>query len=433
MRARAARCALVSGLLIGVFLGAGCAGFAPKPMEEVPFLSRSQTREHAGLRVTVAVPSRDEARQVFGVDLSKQQIQPVWLEIESETEIPYFFLLSAVDPAYFSAREAGYRSHRFLRPFFNADMDDYLGAHDIDPFVPPLGRTSGFVYTNLKLGTKEVRVKLVGPRRVEVFDFYVPVPGFRADWHEVDFDAIAAQGMVEVEDEDELRTRLAELPCCTTRKGGTGEGDPLNLVLIGSREEVANALIRAGWDETEVLSFASAWRTVRSFFGGTYKYSPMSALYVFGRDQDAGFQKARETIHERNHMRLWLSPLRFRGQEVWIGAISRDIGVYFTTRAWNLTTHAIDPDVDEARRYLREDLQTAQSVERWGFVEGVGAATPEEPRRNLLLAPWWSDGLRLVVDVPSSPIALEDQRFFYWDWSVDRAEDFNQLLRALSE
>jgi hypothetical protein len=27
----------------------------------------------------------------------------------------------------------------------------------------------------------------------------------------------------------------------------------------------------------------------------------------------------------------------------------RDIGVYFTPRAWNLATHAIDPAVDEAR------------------------------------------------------------------------------------
>ena len=117
-----------------------------------------------------------------------------------------------------------------------------------------------------------------------------------------------------------------------------------------------------------------------------------------------------------------------------MGTITRDIGVYFTTRAWNLTTHAIDPDVDEARSYLREDFQIAQSVERWGFVEGVGAATSEEPHRNLMNAPWWSDGLRLVMDVPDKKaIPLEEQRFFYWDWATEETEAFNEQLRRLSE
>jgi hypothetical protein len=96
--------------------------------------------------------------------------------------------------------------------------------------------------------------------------------------------------------------------------------------------------------------------------------------------------------------------------------------------------NAIDPDVDEARRYLREDFQVAQSIERWGFVEGVGSATSEEPHRNLMNAPWWTDGLRLVMDVPNQgAIPLEEQRFFYWDWATEEAEAFNEQLRRLAE
>ena len=433
MTHRTPKVAIGVGLLVAL-LELGCATFNPRPVEEIPFTDRAQTQEREGLRVTVAVPDRDEARSAFGVDLSKKQIQPVWIEIENETEIPYVLMLTGVDPSYFSAREAAYKSHFGLRPFTNAKMDDYFDDLAIDPFVPPLESTAGFVFSNLKLGTKEVRVKLYGPRRVRLFEFYVPVPGFRADWHEVDWEALRAQETVDLRDEDTFRQALMELPCCTTRRNGTGQGDPLNLVLVGNGDEIGNALIRAGWDETETLTVASAWRTFRAFFGGTYKYSPMSALYLYGRSQDAGYQKARDTIHERNHLRLWLSPKRFRGKEVWVGTISRDIGVYFTTRAWNLTTHAIDPDVDEARRYLREDFQIAQAVERWGFVEGVGAAAPEEPHRNLMNAPWWSDGLRLVVDVADQEsIPLEQQRFFYWDWPDEDAEAFNEQLRRLTE
>jgi hypothetical protein len=433
MNHRTRKAAIGAGLLFAL-LALGCASFSPRPMEEILFMERAQTQEREGLRITVAVLDRGEAKRAFGVNLSKKQIQPVWLEIENKTEIPYVLMLTGLDPAYFSAREAAYKSHFRLRPITNGKMDDHFDGFGIDPFVPPLESTSGFVFSNLKLGTKEVRVKLYGPRRVHIFEFYVPVPGFRADWHEVDWEALYAQETLAFQDEDALRQALKELPCCTTRRNGTGEGDPLNLVLIGNRDEIGNALIRAGWDETETLTAGSAWRTFRAFFGGTYKYSPMSALYVYGRPQDAGYQKARNTIHERNHLRLWLSPKRFRGKEVWIGTITRDIGVYFTTRAWNLTTHAIDPDVDEARSYLREDFQIAQSIERWGFVEGVGAATSEEPHRNLMNAPWWSDGLRLVLDVPDKKaVPLEEQRFFYWDWPDEDAEAFNEQLRRLAE
>jgi hypothetical protein len=180
--------------------------------------------------------------------------------------------------------------------------------------------------------------------------------------------------------------------------------------------ELKKPFFKAGWDETEVLTGSSAWRTVKAFFGGEYKHAPMSALYVFGRAQDVGLQKARDTIHERNHLRLWVTPIRFQGKHVWVGTITRDIGVYFTTKAWNLMTHAIDPDVDEARTYLIEDLATAQSIERFGHLEGVGPATPDDPHRNLMNAPYWTAGGRTVILLSNEPVPLEEIRFFDWAW-----------------
>ena len=122
--------------------------------------------------------------------------------------------------------------------------------------------------------------------------------------------------------------------------------------------------------------------------------------------------------------------MKFRGENVWVGTITRDIGVYFTTRVWNLTTHAIDPTVDEARTYIFEDFMNAQSVQRLGLVTGVGAATPEEPHRNLMNAPWWTDGTRIVMEVSKQPVPYEKVDFFYWDWGTDDDEAFNRALRA---
>ncbi|MCH5375806.1 MAG: LssY C-terminal domain-containing protein, partial [Planctomycetes bacterium] len=194
---------------------------------------------------------------------------------------------------------------------------------------------------------------------------------------------------------------------------GDNTGDPLNLVIIGRPLDVYTAFIRAGWDETETVTRASAWKTVKSFVsGGEYRYSPVSSLYVFGRAQDVAFQKARETIHERNHLRLWMSPVTYRGFPVWIGQISRDIGVRFTTKT--ITTHKIDPNVDDTREYLLENLAYAQSLRSFGYVEGVGEVPPDQPRGNLTGDPWFTDGYRLVLWVTDRPTALSELTFLPW-------------------
>jgi hypothetical protein len=145
------------------------------------------------------------------------------------------------------------------------------------------------------------------------------------------------------------------LPCCTVNKKGSDSGDPLNLVMIGGGDDVYHAFMRAGWDETETVATRSVWRTTVAFFsGGRYRCSAVGTLYVFGRGQEVAFQKTRHRIHERNHLRLWLAPVQYKGKFVWVGQISREIGVRFTTNT--IVTHEIDPDVDETRGYLIQDL-----------------------------------------------------------------------------
>jgi hypothetical protein len=274
---------------------------------------------------------------------------------------------------------------------------------------------SGFVFTTLDEGTKGFNVELLGQdQQLRTFTFFIPVPGLRPDHRTVDFASLyPADELVEL-DRLGLRRALQGLPCCTTNRDGDKPGDPLNIAIVGTYEDVLHALIRAGWDETETLYGASIWKTVQSFLTGSrYRYSPISALYVLGRSQDIAMQKAREAIHERNHLRLWMTPLTHRGEPVWIGQISRDIGVRFTRRT--ITTHKIDPDVDETRGYLLQDLWYSQGLVRFGFVKGVGAAPFSEPRSNLTGDPYFTDGLRLVVWVSSDPEDMEEVVRLDWE------------------
>jgi hypothetical protein len=144
----------------------------------------------------------------------------------------------------------------------------------------------------------------------------------------------------------------------------------------------------------------------RAISGGSYRYSPVSALSVFGRAQDAALQRARSSINERNHLRIWLTPLRHEGKPVWISQISRDIGVHFTRRT--ITTHKIDPGVDETREFLLEDMAYARALLKFGYVGGAGVAPYAKPRGNLTGDPYFTDGQRVVMWISGEPTAFDE-------------------------
>lgn len=394
----------------------GCAAYNPRPLSESLFLERAQTKVENNVRVKAAVPDAAETRKIFGIDLYRHGIQPVWLEIENKDEQPIWFFPVGIDPMYFTPLEASFLSHFRFSNTANQKMDHYFFENGQDIYVHPGSVRAGFVFTNLDEGTKAFVVDLVGgDRQARTFTFFIPVPGLKIDHHKIDFERLyPADTWKDFEDEKGFIEYLQELPCCTVNRDGTETGDPLNLIVVGSGEDVYHAFIRAGWDETETITAGSAWKTGISFlFGGRYRYSPVSALYVFGRRQDAAMQKTRDTIHERNHLRLWLSPMRFEGKHVWVGQISRDIGVRFTTKT--IVTHKIDPDVDETRSYLSQDLLYSQVLSKFAFVKGVGAAPIQSPRQNLTGDPYFTDGLRIVLWVSSKPVAFEKVEFIEWE------------------
>jgi hypothetical protein len=398
--------------------------YRPQPNER-SYLGRAQVRQDEDLLVRASVLDKQESERFFGVPLARRGIQPVWLEITNNGSHLYRLRLASLDADYYPPLEAAYVNHfRLMRrllafgvlawlflpllvllPFkllaaraANRRMNAYFQEHGIGwgPIKP--GTTlAGFAFTSLDEGTKQLSVKLVGPAGAQAFAFSIPVPGLQVDHRSKQLDALGNSEEGVACDEPELRRRLAALPRSTANQRGTRQGDPLNLVAIGDFDTIINGF-GARWDETEVLSLQSCWRTFKAFsLGSTYRYSPVSSLYVAGRCQDFALQKARETINERLHLRLWITPLRFQGKPVWIGQISRDIGVRFTLRTWNLTTHKIDPDVDDARDYLLDDLLEGGHVSLVTYVAGAEAADRTTPRHNLTGDPYFTDGLRAVA------------------------------------
>ncbi len=399
----------------------GCAGgFEPDGIEEVGFLERAQSEEDQGIRVTVAVPSRAETRDLFGLSLWARGIQPVWIEIENRRMGHVSFLPVGLDPEYFTPMETSTIDLVIgdTPKKSQERVSQYFHQQSMGLGVAPGETRSGFLFTSLDEGTKSFNVDIAtvsgeGRDVVVSFTFFVPVPGLRLDHSDVEWEKLYSDEEIVDLDEQELVAALDSAVCCTRDKKDRDWGDPLNLVVIGDIDDIYYAFMRAGWDETETTYRGSAIKTISSFFsGGEYRYSPVSALYVFGRPQDVALQKARSNIHERNHLRLWMSRYRHRGKPVWLGQISRDIGVRFTTRT--ITTHKIDPDVDETREYLLENLAYNQAVAKMGYVDGVGAAPRDAPRANLTGDPYFTDGKRLVLWLSGKPTTIADLEVLDW-------------------
>jgi LssY C-terminus len=397
--------------LILVWLSS-CSGTAPPPVGEPFYETRAVTRQRDGVAVTAGPLSDHEGRAIFGVPLAVFNVQPVWIKIENRSAWPRWFFPISVDPDYYPPYEVARRVATFTAPTVE-ELYARLSKRAIRPFVAPGETVSGFVYAHADEGFKAFNVDLVGHHSIESFHFAVAVPGL-----ETDADTLfGSEGNTPPSlDDDALRQWLRDMPCCTVAADGR-VGDPLNIVLIGNLDTVRGALVSRRWDVTARLTTASLWRIANAFiFGAQYRYAPISALYVFERVQDITFQKPRNVINERNHMRLWRAPVSHRGQPVWVGQVSRDVGVKFSRRVWPPTTHVIDPDVDDARYYVVEDLFYGGHISRIGFVGGVGEASPGAPRRNAENDPYFTDGMRAVLFLSERSVPFAEVELLDWQY-----------------
>ena len=394
----------------------GCATFKPSPIDETIFRNRGLSKTDGVVKVTATILGREETREIFGLDLYKGGIQPIWLEIENNDDGRIWVPPFGVDPDYFAPFEVAYIHHFFL--FFlskqtNAQMDRYFHEKAMANYVPPGNTRSGFIFTNLEFGTKGFNVDLMGEdREFRTFTFLIPVPGFKASHHEVDWQKLYSKDeIVSYDDIKSFRTALEKLPCCSKDQESKKEGDPLNLVIIGSGKALHQLLIRSGWYETESLNKDSVSMTEKTAaIIKQDRYAPLKPFYLYGRPQDASFRKIRQKADEQIHLRLWLSPMRFEGKPVWVGQISRDIKVRFLP-----DTYQIEPLVDEARTLILQDFWYAQGLIKFGHVKGVGAATLYEPRKTFNNDSYFTDGYRLVLWVSSKPVSFSDVENLNWE------------------
>ncbi|WP_348626354.1 LssY C-terminal domain-containing protein [Aminobacter sp. AP02] len=154
-------------------------------------------------------------------------------------------------------------------------------------------------------------------------------------------------------------------------------GDPVNLVLIGTLQQLRNAFAAAGWSTADELGIATSWRMIKAFaLNSSYPTAPFSSLYLFGRKQDVGFQQPiNNSPRQRHHVRFWALSLAHSEDDMtaagfwlntdkpstdrrvlWVGAGTRDTGISLARLTFQVT-HATDSDTNAERNYIVTQLR----------------------------------------------------------------------------
>src|SRR4051794_7983353 len=141
-------------------------------------------------------------------------------------------------------------------------------------------------------------------------------------------------------------------------------GDPVNLALLGSTDEIHSALTAAGWTRADEVNGASSLRIISSTITRrSYDEAPVSPLFLFGRQQDVAYQQeVKGNPAKRHHVRFWRCPdgwLLPGGRRVeWLAAGTFDRSVGFSLFTLQIT-HKIDANTDIERDHIVSTLVDA--------------------------------------------------------------------------
>jgi hypothetical protein len=157
-----------------------------------------------------------------------------------------------------------------------------------------------------------------------------------------------------------------------TRTGDDHPGDPLNVSLIGTKEQIEAIMKAAKWDQAAALGIKSDLKIAEdTVLSRPDTDAPVSNLFLFGRKEDLAFeQPVGGNPRQRNHVRYWKTDKsNDDGRLIWIGAASYDerVGLSHTT---GQITHHIAPDVDKERDHLFSDLKATGDLAEQYTVKG---------------------------------------------------------------
>lgn len=385
---------------------AGCATWqAPTDIDYSEIRARAITATVQKVRLRAAVLSTNDSQRIFGANINETGVQPVWIEVKNPTSQTLWLMQAGTDPDYFSPLEVAWSFHTAFSGKSNARMDEYFDARGFKNPIGPGATQAGIIFTNPHQKTRLLNVDLLGQGKLIPFTLFLPVPDDKPEKDVLDIlQRIAITETVEYQKEDTFRSVLEQLPCCASDAEQKAAGDPLNVIMVGDFADIASAFARRGYRQAALEFDVSQ--------------------HLFGRPPDIVARKSGQGGVPANWLRIWVTPLRYQGQSVFIAQVGRPVGGRFTeSESKALILH---PNVDEVRNVLIQDLLYSGGLGKLGFVTGVGAVSPAHPRNSLDKAQYYTDGLRAVLFLVTRPVALSGVQILDWHPALKDLEKATQ-------
>ena len=201
----------------------------------------------------------------------------------------------------------------------------------------------------------------------------------------------------------ERQPGLADKPMITRTAAGI-PGDPMNIGLVGSQDDLLRAMQAAGWYRADPMTLHSSIQIVTSvLLNRADQTAPVSRLLYDGRRPDLMFELPEgRSARRRHHIRLWLAmPNGVENRPVWLGADTFDQGITLSHDTGQVT-HRIAPDIDDERAFFTASLIHAGMVEATYQISGAGPTlTGRNGEGNL----YRTDGEIQVLDLVPNGVA----------------------------
>ena len=390
---------LFLSILLSVLSACATQSYDYQSTNSLPIRERAEIQAEGDIRILASVPSADEAAAIFGIPVYERGIQPVWLEIVNNSPERLRFAPTALDPKYFSPLEVSYMHRKGFTKEAQAQMDRRFHDSAMPRQIPAGETRSGYVFTHASPGTKSFNIDLFGANSDYGFAFFITVPGFVPDHAEVDFDKLYTPEEVHDYDLADFRDGLADMPFTTTDQSEQSSGLPVGIVIVGGGIDVLKALLRAGWHESPRIDDTD---------------QQVKGHYLFGRVPDAVFRTQRSGKRDRNRLDLWMAPLRVDDKPVWMAQITHFIGQK-TQLEQVIFGERIDPNIDDGRDYLAQNLWYSQSLGQFAWLARNDAISIENARLDFNGFEYFTDGYVNVIWLSGKPISLLETRRLSWD------------------
>jgi len=172
------------------------------------------------------------------------------------------------------------------------------------------------------------------------------------------------------EQREDLEPIVSEIPQRAYTPITAKPSDLVNVMFIGSRDEVGAAFTAAGWSEARPATFRTRVEGIRAVAEGhEFRAAPMSALLLNDVEADMSWQKGLDDFSKRHHVRIWKQPETLDGQEIWVGAATRDVDFAFMRRGYRGGTHRIESDIDLERDKIAHDLEFTSCADSVGLLD----------------------------------------------------------------